>query len=128
MFLPLEIRSGLFNTLKSESLALLVVVGVSPNCCDLEEDVLGNMCALCIELVKRGKGVFAVAFCRRKSEILISRVLFQNCVLEVGQKRHLCVVTSPKLQIKETIMWSLVFQNCLCNCLAFGPPAEKWCQ
>ena len=88
MFLPLEIRSGLFNTLKSESLALLVVVGVSPNCCDLEEDVLGNMCALCSELVKRGKGVFAVAFCRRKSEILISRVLFQNCVLEVGQKRH----------------------------------------
>ena len=109
-------------------MALLVVVVVSPNCCDLEEDVLRNMCALCSELEKRGEGVFAVTFCWGKSEILISRVLFQNCVSEVGQKRHLFVVTSPKLQFKETIMWSLVFQNCLCNCLAFGPSAEKWCQ
>ena len=72
MFLPLEIRSGLFNTLKSESLALLVVVGVSSKCCDWEDDDLKNMCALCSELVKRGKGIFAMAFCWGKSEILIS--------------------------------------------------------
>ena len=81
---------GLFDTLKSESLAFLVVVGVSPNYCDLEEDDLRNMCALCSELVKRGKGVFAMAFYRGNSEILISRVFFQNCVLEVG-KNDICV-------------------------------------
>ena len=139
MFPPLEIRSmcllcldrtilGFFQYLKEWKFGTFGRRWSSPNCCDLEENDLRNMCALCSELVKRGKGVFAMAFCWRNSEILISRVFFQNCLLEVGKKRHLRVFTSPKLQFKETIMWSLIFQNCLWNCLAFGPPAEKWCQ